>query len=318
MNHDNKNLSKPVQNTVIRNQYPETGERYLVETDGIVLEYHHRERYDKAERLDRKLEAEIGWIESFTSHGPSVGTHYEESLLDIIRDYLPGGICVCTGFVFDSLSETCSPQMDILCFKDTESAPLYRRRNNFAIVQPHTVIAACEVKKTLKKSDLVEWIGKTIGLNMGSHHSTPIGIQQMSVFAFSSKTTTATLISGIKDALSKFSANFISKTKGGSAVAFPTMHMTLPQIYLRDRPEFISVRLMRLDTDDIDGELVIDVLRGGGPNGVGPFLGSLIPIRSSTIRDHCSSFLNNVIESHKTGLKIIPMVKIGSEQLKNL
>jgi|GEM_PF-1733602 len=60
---------------------------------------------------------------------------------------------------------------------------------------------------------------------------------------------------------------------------------------------------------------VVEVLKGGGPNGTVSFLGSLISNTSSSKYDHCSSYVNEIVEVRDTGQKKLPMAKMGSEDL---
>jgi len=315
MKKSDRDLVSPIPNSVIQNQAGGTGQRVLYEIDGVLHHYAHVDRYDKAERLDQKLGAEIDWIERFTSHGPSVGTHYEEALSDVVRACLPSDTWVSSGFIFDSLRESCSPQIDILCYKDVNIAPLYRRKDRFVIVQPEAVVAACEVKKNLRKADLIAWIDKTIGCNMGSHSDMPHGIQKMSIFAYKSGVKTSALVEGIRNSISKFLEQFRATTKRGDVVYMAVMHMTLPQVYMRDREEFLSVSLCRDEGRPAFGEIVIETLKGGGPKGVGPYLGSLLSTGSQMRRDHISSYLNEIVEECRTGLRLAPISRLGSQEL---
>jgi hypothetical protein len=178
-----RDLHKPIPEVVRRNQAPPTGQRVLLEVDGIVSEYAHVDNYERAEHFDARLRAEIDWIERFTSHAPSIGTHYEKILSDLVSEYLPSSVNVGTGFIYDSLRETVSPQIDLLCYNDQSVSPIYQR-DDFIIVQPEMVMAVCEVKKTLKCNDLKSLIKKTMGCNMGTMVSKPRGVQDMSIFAY--------------------------------------------------------------------------------------------------------------------------------------
>lgn len=312
-----KDLHKPIPETVLRNQAPPTGQRVLLETDGIVSEYAHVDNYERAERFDALLRAEIDWIERFTSHAPSIGTHYEKILSDLVSEYLPSSVNVGTGFIYDSLRETVSPQIDLLCYNDHAFSPIYRR-DDFVIVQPETVMAVCEIKKTLKCNDLRSWIKKTIGCNMGTMTSMPKGVQSMSVFAYSCPTKTKTIVQNVAEATEEFLNNFVSKTKDGDLVLLGIRQLCLPSIYMQDREDFVSLSVKRKQPGSIEGRVQITRLKSGGPNGVSPFLGTLSGITGSQFgatRDHCSSFLLEIVDEITLDIPVMLLSHMGSTEL---
>ena len=312
-----RDLHKPIPEVVLRNQAPPTGQRVLLEVDGIVSEYAHVDNYERAEHFDARLRAEIDWIEKFTVHAPSIGTHYEKILSDLVSEYLPSSVNVGTGFIYDSLREMVSPQIDLLCYNDKSASPIYQR-GDFVIVQPDKVMAACEVKKTLKCSDLKAWIKKTIGCNMGTKASNPRGVQDMSIFAYSCHAKTKTILQNVAEATKEFLNNFVTKTKGGSLVLLAIQQLCLPAIYLHDREEFVSVSVERKLPDSMAGQVRITTLKSDGPYGISPFLGSLSTIADSYIdanRDHCSSFLKEIVDEIILDVPLMLSSYMGSTEL---
>lgn len=312
-----RDLHKPIPEVVLRNQSPSTGQRVLLEADGIVSEYAHIDNYVRAEHFDTRLRAEINWIERFTSHAPSIGTHYEKILSDLISEYLPSSVNVGTGFIYDSLRETVSPQIDLLCYNDQSATPIYQR-GDFVIVQPDTVMAACEVKKTLKCNDLKAWIKKTMGCNMGTMASMPRGVQKMSIFAYSCPAKTKTIAQNVAEAMAEYLNNFVTKTKGGDRVLFAIQQLCLPAIYMHDREEFVSASVERKLPSSTEGRVRINTLKSGGPNGISPFLASLSTITGSHTganRDHCSSFLQEVVDEIILDIPVILLSYMSSIEL---
>src|SRR5687768_10744289 len=75
-----RDLVSPPSEAVLFNQAAPTGQRLIIEIDGVLHDYCHDESLDRAERFARILDAEMEWIEGFVSHAPSVGNHYESIL----------------------------------------------------------------------------------------------------------------------------------------------------------------------------------------------------------------------------------------------
>jgi hypothetical protein len=314
----NKDLHKPIPEVVLRNQAPPTGQRILLEIDGIVSEYAHVDNYERAEHFDARLRAEINWIERFTSHAPSIGTHYEKILSDLVSEYLPSSVNVGTGFIYDSLRETVSPQIDLLCYNDQSASPIYHR-GDFVIVQPDAVMVVCEIKKTLKCNDLKTWIKKTMGCNMGTMPPNPRGVQNMSVFAYSCSATTKTIVQNVAEAMEEFLNNFVTKTKGGEHALLAIQQLCLPSIYMHDREEYVSVSIVRKLPDSMEGIVKISTLKSGGAHGISPFLSSLTTAIGShhgaAYRDHCSSYLRNVEDEKLLDVPVVLISYIDSSEL---
>jgi hypothetical protein len=312
-----EDLEKVIPEAVLRNQAPPTGKRVLLEIDGIVSEYAHVENYERAEHFDARLRAEIDWIEKFTSHAPSIGTHYEKILSDLVSEYLPSSVRVGTGFIYDSFRETASPQIDLLCYNEQSVSPIYQR-GEFVIVQPENVKAVCEVKKTLKCNELKAWIKKTIGCNMGTMVSKPRGVQTMFIFAYSCPAKTKTIVQSVAEALEEVLNDFVTKTKGGNLALLAIQQLCLPSIYMHDREEFVSVSVKRKLQNSPEGQIRISTLKSSGPNGLSSFLGSLSTITDGYIeegRDHCSSFLQNIVDKVELSVPVMLLSRMGSAEL---
>jgi hypothetical protein len=315
-----KELLEQMPEVALKNQAPSTGQQVLLEIDGVFSLHAHADNYERAEYLDARLRAEIDWIEKFTSHGPSVGTHYEKVLSDLASEYLPGGLSVGTGFIYDSFREVTTPQIDLICYSDRLVSPIHRR-GDFVIVQPEAVKAVCEVKKTLKCADLKSWVKKTMGCNMGNGASKPRGVQEMSVFAYNCPIKTKTVAQALAEATKEFLGGFVRKTRDGSLAVLGVQQLCLPSIYMHDREDFISVSIERSHRNSLDGRIIISVLRSGGPNGVTPFLGSLSAIvdtgveKARDARDHCSSFLQEIVDETTLDIPVVLSSYMGSFEL---
>jgi hypothetical protein len=267
-------LTEPIPNPVLENQTPPTGQRSILEINGVLHEYYHEDWFARADRFSKRLDAEMKWIEEFVSHASSVGNYYEGITRDMLAEFLPSGVRVGTGFIFDSLRRRCSPQLDILIYSDLKESPIYRR-GEFVIVQPASVVGICEVKKTLRSADLSDWIDKTISQNLGWHIQLPYGIQQSSLFAFSSNVSTKTLARTVVKSIRKFVQPFHAKTQDGKIARMGGFYAALPAIYLRDRAEYISVSAVKHEYNSPTYELSVEILHPGGAPGVTPLLTSI-------------------------------------------
>jgi len=163
--NDNELSIGPIHENVIRNQTPPIGQRLLLQLDGVAHEYFHDDKFQRTERFVKVLKADIGWIEQFVAHAPSVGNQYEHILRSLLKEYLPSCLQVGTGFVYDSRTRVSSPQMDIIVYSDSKISPIHRA-GDFVIVDPAAVSSVCEVKKSLQLHDLDSLVDKTIGSNL--------------------------------------------------------------------------------------------------------------------------------------------------------
>ena len=311
-------LVKPIDERALNNQAPPTGQRVILQDkSGIIHQHFHEDRCDRAVRFGRILDAEIEWIEKFTSHAPTVGNHYESILRDLLTEYLPSSVCVGTGFVYDSMRQKCSPQIDILVYKDSQQSPIHRR-GEFVIVDPNSVIGVCEVKKELTTSDLSSCIRKMINHNLGQRSTRPYGVQRMGVFAFKCRTSTQKLAEKIRDEVNTFLNSFRTSNRRKEQAFILMFQMTLPAIYLRDREEYISVDV-RVDQDNpLHARIFVEVLQGAGSNGISPLLNSMNTQSKHgdpVFRDFVSSYLVEVVKELPVECPVVLRRRISSAEL---
>jgi hypothetical protein len=86
-------------------------------------------------------------------HYPSVGQHREELIRNFLREHLPQGYAVGTGFIY-SEDRNCR-QCDILIY-DHVHYPVLFREGPLVVVDPSSVTAVIEVKSTLSTATLEE------------------------------------------------------------------------------------------------------------------------------------------------------------------
>lgn len=107
--------------------------------------------------LANELLSKFRRINSFTSHGPSIGSYHEEALRDVIRNFLPERFSLKTGFVFKNNKEV-SNQIDVLIIDENESRSYLLKEGNFVIVRPECVVASIEIKSELTKKSFKQGV----------------------------------------------------------------------------------------------------------------------------------------------------------------
>lgn len=242
------NLKSPIAEEVLKSQSPNSGAHIIFESDGMLHEYSHDDDLFIANRLARKMQAEIGWFEDITSHAPSVGSFYEALIESTLHEALPSNLTLGTGFVYDSLKREVSPQIDLIVYSSKEKAPIYQR-NNFAIIETDEVVSCIEIKKTLTTSVLKNVIGKTIKVNMGTSPLAVTGVQFINIFAFSSKISLEKIECTIAEEVKKYLSNFRATTEGGENAFLTVMQLTLPRVYLFDRSGYVTTHCIYNDDE---------------------------------------------------------------------
>jgi hypothetical protein len=235
----NLNLEEPISEKVLNNQSSNSGTHVLIEIDGLWHEYSHDDDLFIANRLARKMQAELGWFEDITSHAPSVGGFYEALIENTIHEALPSNLSLETGFVYDSLKRDVSPQIDLIVYSTENKPPIYKR-DNFAIIGSEDVVSCIEIKKTLTTSVLKNVIRKTIGVNMGTSPLAVTGVQFINIFAFFSKISLKKIEQTIADEVKNYLSNFKVSTFGGEVAFMSVMKLTLPRVYLFDRSGYVT------------------------------------------------------------------------------
>lgn len=90
-------------------------------------------------------------LERLISHYPSIGRYREHILRDFLAEHLPKQYDVDMGFIHSEDGD--EKQCDILVYDSQKYYVLFRYRE-FVIVQPSSVSAVIEVKKSLPRSEL--------------------------------------------------------------------------------------------------------------------------------------------------------------------
>lgn len=109
------------------------------------------------EGIARELTAQIDRLRSFTGHAPSVGSHREELLRNLLRTMLSSRHALRTGFSFASQGVV-SSQGDILIVDENYPAPYLFRAGDLVVVQPEAVRCVVEVKSKLDKRTFAEGV----------------------------------------------------------------------------------------------------------------------------------------------------------------
>jgi len=92
------------------------------------------------------------------AHWLSDGRHKERLLGESLREHLPSGVAVASGFVVSSANpELCSREQDLLIVDTAVEAPLFHQ-GDLIITFPHTVLAAISVKTRFEKTEVEDSI----------------------------------------------------------------------------------------------------------------------------------------------------------------
>lgn len=277
MTRQDKDLRHPISNDVQQKKIQKIAPMFY-ELDGIIYKTIPETSLYIGSRLISRLEAELGWFEGFIRHAPSIGTFYEDTLRQLITDFLPSTYKIGTGFVYDAYVESASKQVDILVYDDRKIAPYYKS-GMFSIIRPEETISVSEVKKNLKKSDLKKIILETVGQNFGGNLSYPKGCFEINVFGFSSSMKTETIVSTIIDSLNLFLDDNSSMTCSGDFVGFGVEYITLPNIFLFDRSYYIKTRLEKLN--NIKYRVVIDTIKSPFNKVINEYIENMLGTSSS-------------------------------------
>ena len=108
------------------------------------LESWSKELQSRADRV-RQLIGGVHWL--------SDGHHKEAILREFLQRYLPLNLQISRGFVRSSLSEQCSPEVDVLITDPIAHQPFFNE-GGLQIVPPTSVIAYVEVKTQFRKPGL--------------------------------------------------------------------------------------------------------------------------------------------------------------------
>lgn len=279
------------ESAVVRQNRQPAGDCYIMTVDGVTHRYYHDDSLERASRFAKIFDVDVGWIESFVSHAPTVGDQYEFLLRSLLREFLPENLSIGTGFVHDAKTRNSSHQLDVIVYCAMGASPLYRR-DNFSIVVPSAVKAICEVKKTLKVADLTDIFRKTDGVNLGKGSNLPTGVQRMHVFALTSKAS----VTAIARRISRDLGEFLGKFGAGGGNKYHISNITIISVYIRDRDEFIEVSVKEVEHGR--AKFRVGVFRTAGEAGISSMLGAinLSVGRKYHTRDLVSCELNEVVE----------------------
>lgn len=253
-----EDLKNKIPEDVVKNQSPPFGERIHLLIDGLLHEYFHDDDLFIVKRLVNKMRSELGWFETISSHGPSVGDFYEALLKSSLHEIIPSSLKVGTGFIYDSECRFTSPQIDLIIYKDSEKPPIYKR-SDFVIIDSKSVVSCTEVKKTLTTSILKTVIRNYINSNLGMSPLAPRGIQFLNIFTFYSKISIEKIASIILNELTNFLNQTEVETKGGNKGYLFLEHLVLPNVFFLDRTGFISTNCFPISETQL--KIVISINR---------------------------------------------------------
>ena len=87
-------------------------------------------------------------------HRSSVGNLREGYLVEFVRELIPSGVSITSGFLTDALG-TISPQLDLILTHNS-SLPIIAMQEGLSVVPIESAILVAEIKSTLTTSDLMQ------------------------------------------------------------------------------------------------------------------------------------------------------------------
>lgn len=283
--------------------------KMIVEVDGVCQEWIHNENYFQADRFAKKLKAETDWFERIIKHQPSVGQFYEYILKAQLKEFLPEKYNIGTGFVYDIAEQKHSQQLDIVIYESNNKAPIYKM-GDFVIIEPSEVITVCEVKKTLKKTDVKKLIQNNLLANTGSYPNEEYGIQYINLFAFNSNVKADSLVKMMLIEMNNILKDFIQESDSNKQLFIPIPYLTLPNIFLFNEGKIVKSRLLaskvgpfkieifieELGKEGISGDFLLTCTAYDQSTGKGNFIGSNLRMAAINKKEYftVSIFLVNI------------------------
>lgn len=202
------------------------------------VEHPLTEKYSN--RINDKIRADYGVIEEVVSHAPSIGNYYERILASNLMEYIPSNWKSGTGFIFDDVHVSTSPQIDILVYEDNTLTPIFRA-GDLVVVRPEQVIGIVEVKKRLTLGDVDKLVEKYLFANTGAEFQTGNGIQFLNVFSYERATSLNKYYERTIAALERNLKRLRNPENPGLFRSVPAI--TLPRLYFLDDHQLVNTSL---------------------------------------------------------------------------
>ena len=264
--------------------------RVLLEVDGLSHEVSGQYSLTLAHRYSQRMESEIGWFEKFISHGPSVGSFYENLVRTMLDEIAGSRYKVGEGFVFDTHLEQPSRQLDIIIYDDSLVSPIYRS-GRFVVVPSSCVFSVGEIKKSLSTTDIRGIIRNNFFCNLGTGRRLPTGVNILNVFSLKGPKSLDRMVKIIEEEINIQIARLLQHNSEGKNVSFGTPYVVLPAFYFGDRQEFISTSLKQ-EAGKVSSTIEISAEQAlGGNNGLPEFLYSMSASGENNVSGGEKSFL---------------------------
>ena len=88
-------------------------------------------------------------VSKLTKHPPSIGTYRETLIKNFLSNFLSNRYSINSGFVYDTKTNKCSKQIDVLIVDENVSAPFLFKDKDFVIAKPDAVVLGIEIKSSL-------------------------------------------------------------------------------------------------------------------------------------------------------------------------
>ncbi|GDY27581.1 hypothetical protein AHAT_34710 [Agarivorans sp. Toyoura001] len=104
----------------------------------------------------KELMSKLGRLNDLVGHAPSIGTYHENIVGNYLRNFISRRFSIKTGFVYNSVSNEVSPQMDILVIDENVPSAYLFQDDDFVVAVPDAVVCAIEVKTNFDKEAFLD------------------------------------------------------------------------------------------------------------------------------------------------------------------
>lgn len=99
----------------------------------------------------KELMSKLGRLNALVKHAPSIGTYHESIVSSYLRKFISRRFSIKTGFVYNSVTNEVSPQMDIIIIDENVPSAYLFQDDDFVVAVPDAVVCAIEVKTNFDK-----------------------------------------------------------------------------------------------------------------------------------------------------------------------
>lgn len=109
----------------------------------------------------KELMSKLGRLNDLVGHAPSIGTYHENIVGNYLRNFISRRFSIKTGFVYNSVTNLVSSQMDILVIDENVPSAYLFQDDDFVVAVPDAVVCAIEVKTNFDKEAFLDIVKKS-------------------------------------------------------------------------------------------------------------------------------------------------------------